>query len=219
MEINHCLFPDDLLYDLEGLVWIEATGNIARIGATSILAALAGKLTTVRFRPTGTIYDSGRSLGTIESVRFVGALRTPISGKLIEGNPRLIDHPKLLNNSPYDEGWFARIEISRTEELESLKRIDVLKDEASRKISELHVRCFKVYPDHEMYEVGSECVMVLAHLNDLLQHLSIGEIVHIVSDDPTAYVEMVRWAEQTGNRLVDWREEEKISHFLVEKIG
>lgn len=219
MEINHCLFPDDLLYDLEDLVWIETTDNVARVGATSILAALAGRLTAVRFRPTETIYDAGRSLGTIESARFVGALRTPITGKLIEGNRRLIDHPKLLNDSPYDEGWFARIEISRPEELESLKRIGALKDEASHKISELHVRCFKGYPDHEMYEVGSECVMVLAHLNDLLQHLSIGEIVHIVSDDPTAYVEIVRWTEQTGNRLVDWREDGKIYHFLVEKVG
>ncbi len=218
MEINHCLFPDDLLYDLEGLVWIETTGNIARIGATSILAALAGRLTAVRFRPTETIYDAGRSLGTIESVGFVGALRTPITCKLIEGHQRLIDHPKLLNDSPYEEGWFARIEISRLEELKNLKRIDTLKDEASRKISELRVRCFKVYPDQEMYEVGSECVMVLAHLNDLLPHLSIGEIVHIVSDDPTAYVEMVRWTEQTLNRLVDWREEGKIFHFLVEKV-
>ncbi len=207
------------MYDLEHLVWIEATDNIVRIGATSILAALAGRLTAVRFRPTKAIYEAGRSLGTIESVSFVGALRTPITGKLVEGNQHLIDHPKLLNDSPYDEGWFARIEISRPEEMESLKRIYVLKDEASRKISELRIRCFKVYPDQEMYEVGSECVMVLAHLNDLLQHLSIGEIVHIVSDDPTAYVEMVRWTEQTGNRLVDWREEGKISHFLVEKVG
>lgn len=219
MEINHCLFPDDLLYDLENLVWIETTGNTARIGATSILAALAGRLTSVRFRPIETVYEAGRSLGTIESVRYVAALRTPISGRLIEGNHRLLDHPKLLNDSPYDEGWFARIEISRPEELESLKRIDVLKDEASHRISELHVRCFKAYPDHEMYEVGSECVMILAHLNDLLQHLSIGEIVHIVSDDPTAYVEMVRWSEQTGNRLMDSREEGRISHFLVEKVG
>lgn len=218
MEIDYCYFPDNLVYDLEDLVWVEIQDYIARIGATSILAALAGKLSAVRFHPTDAIYERGRSLGSIESVRFVGALRTPLSGKLLEVNNRLLDEPKLLNDSPYEEGWFARIEISRPAEAGSLKRIEALKDEASRKITELHVRCFKAYPDHELYEIGSECVKVLAHLNDLLQHVSRGEIVHVVSDDPTAYVETVRWTEQTGNRLVDWREEGKISHFLVEKV-
>jgi glycine cleavage system H protein len=136
---------------------------------------------------------------------------------LIEGNSRLLEHPKLLNDSPYDEGWFARLQISRPEEAAILKPIELVKDEASRKIAELHIRCFKAYPDHEMYELGSECAKVLAHLNDLLPHIAKGEVVHIVSDDTTAYVEMVRWTEQTGNRLADWREEGKISHFLIEK--
>lgn len=219
MEIDHCSFPDNLLFDLENLVWVEIKGDIALIGATSILAGLAGKLTAVRFNPSNSNYERGRSLGTVESVRFVGALRTPLTGKLIDSNSRLRDHPKLLNDSPYDDGWFARLQISRLDEVADLKPIQFLKDEASRKIAELHIRCFKVYPDYEMYEVGSECAKVLAHLNDLLPHVTMGEIVHIVSDDPTAYVEMVRWSEQTGNRLVDWREEGKISHFLVEKVG
>jgi len=217
LEIEHCIFPDNLLYDLENLVWVEIDGEIARIGATSILAGLAGKLTSVRFRPNNSNYERGRSLGMLESVKFVGALRTPLTGRLLEGNSRLLEHPKLLNDSPYDEGWFARVQVSDPEEVANLKAIELLRDEVSRRITELSIRCFKAYPDYEMYELGSECVQVLAHLNDFLPQVTMGEIVHVVSDDPTAYVEMVRWTEQTGNRLVDWREEGKISHFLVEK--
>ncbi len=217
MEIEHCTFPDNLLYDLENLVWVEVKGDIARIGATSILAALAGKLTSVRFHPSNSNYERDRSLGTIESIKFVGAIRTPLSGSLIEGNPRLLEHPKLLNDSPYEHGWFARLQISNPEEVKNLKPIELLMEAAPRKIAELRIRCFKAYPDYELTEVGSECAKVLAHLNDLLPHITGGEIVHIVSDDPTAYVEMVRWTEQTGSRLVDWREEGKLSHFLVEK--
>ncbi len=217
MEVSHCAFPDGLLYDLENLVWVELKDEVAKIGATSILAALAGKLTAVRFRPSEATYDAGRSLGSIESSRFVGALRTPLSGKLIEFNTHLRESPRLLNDSPYDGGWFARLSIMRQEEIENLSTIDLIQSEVSRRIGELHVRCFRVLPDQELYEVGSECLTVLAHMNDLLQRMNRGEIVHVVSDDPTAYVEMVRWTEQTGHRLADWREEGKISHFLVEK--
>ncbi len=206
-----------MLYDLENLVWVKMEGDVARIGATSILAALAGKLTKVSFRLLGANYDAGRSLGTIESLRYVGALRTPLSGKLIEGNGRLLTQPKLLNNSPYEDGWFARMHLTQPEEIGNLKRIDSLQEEVARKILELRVRCFKAYPDHELYEIGVECAATLVRLNETMLTIPKGEVVHVVTDDPTAYVEMVRWTEQTGNRLLDWREEEKISHFLVEK--
>jgi TusA-related sulfurtransferase len=66
-----------------------------------------------------------------------------------------------------------------------------------------------------MVEIGTECAAVLVRLNELMDNLPQGDIVHVVSDDPTAYVEMVRWAEQTGHGLIDWRKEENLFHFIV----
>ena len=83
----------------------------------------------------------------------------------------------------------------------------------------MRVRCFKAYPDHEMFEIGVECVAVLVRLNELMANSEKGMVAHIVSDDPTAYVEMERWVDQTRNELVDWRTEGNLSHFIVLKTA
>jgi len=80
------------------------------------------------------------------------------------------------------------------------------------------VRCFKSFPDHEMSEIGTECSAVLIRLNDLLATIPVGEVVHLVSDDQTAYVEMVAWSERTGQNLLDWRQEGNLFHFIVKKV-
>lgn len=87
----------------------------------------------------------------------------------------------------------------------------------TEKIVEFRARCFKAFPDHEMVEIGTECSAVLVKLNELFSTISDGDVVHLVSDDPTAYVEMVRWTDQTGNSLVEWRSEVNLFHFIVKK--
>lgn len=104
-------------------------------------------------------------------------------------------------------------------ELAELSSISSISQLLSKKIVEFHVRCFKVFPDHEMVEVGVECGAVLARLSELMLSVAVGTVVHIVSDDPTAYVEMVAWSDRTGNELVEWRREEELYHFLVRKFA
>ncbi|MFQ5951445.1 MAG: sulfurtransferase TusA family protein, partial [Candidatus Geothermarchaeales archaeon] len=87
------------------------------------------------------------------------------------------------------------------------------------RIGELRVRCFKAYPDYQMFEIGVECAAVLVKLNDLMGTMKVGEVVHLVSDDPTADVEMERWADQTRHPVVDSRTEGNLMHFLVRKAG
>ncbi len=69
-----------------------------------------------------------------------------------------------------------------------------------------------------MSEIGTECSAVLIRLNDLLATIPVGEVVHLVSDDQTAYVEMVAWSERTGQNLLDWRQEGNLFHFVVKKV-
>ncbi len=207
------------MYDREGLVWVEDEGEgIWRVGGTSILAAVAGKLDTIRAKPTGARYAHGRVIGTLESGRYFGAIRAPFEGTLVAVNGEVLAMPKLLSNAPYGEGWFARMRPIRPDEpreavWEAAKAADTLR----ALIEALHVRCFAAFPDYEMYEIGAECAAVLAHLDELLARAVQGEVVHLVSDDVTSPIEMVRWSMQTGHKVVDSRKESNLYHFLVRK--
>ena len=126
---------------------------------------------------------------------------------------------KLLSESPYREGWFARIRpASFRSERESLLAPDAAKELLGTQIKALRVRCFAAFPDYEMYEIGTECAAVLVRLNELLSRIDIGDVVHIVSDDWTAPIEMDRWSSETGQPVVDSRKEGNLYHFLVRKV-
>ena len=220
MEIDHCVFPDDLLYDLENNTWlrIEENGEVT-VGVTSVLPAIAGKLTQARLKSSEVAIHRGQSLGTLESLKFVGPVPSPVSGILLKSNGLIVDRPRLINDSPYEEGWIASLKPSHL----ALERILLSKSTESKallvkKIAEFHVRCFKAFPDHEMSEIGTECSAVLIRLNDLLATIPVGEVVHLVSDDQTAYVEMVAWSETTRQNLLDWRQEGNLFHFIVKKV-
>jgi glycine cleavage system H protein len=189
------------------------------VGVTSLLSTIAGKLIAAKLKPAGTSIEKGRSLGTLESERFVGPIPSPVSGVLIETNPGIVDRPKTINDSPYKEGWIARLKPTHLlTEKASLSKADDSRILLAQKITQLHVRCFKAFPDREMYEIGTECSAVLVRLNDQIATMLAGEVVHLVSDDPTAYVEMVAWADRTGQTLVDWRKEAELFHFIVRRV-
>ena len=188
------------------------------IGITSLLSAIAGKVMSARLKLEGSRIERGRSLGTLESLRFVGPIPSPISGIVATVNSDVVKRPKLLNDAPYDQGWIAKLKpLNFQTERVFLSRATDATETLKNRIAQFHARCFKVFPDHEMYEIGTECSAVLVHLNELLVTASVGDVVHLVTDDPTSYVEMARWADQTGHELVDWRQEGKLFHFIVRK--
>ena len=222
MIIDHCEFPDDLLYDYEGNTWIRITPSRleATVGLTSLMTGIAGRLSSVRTKPVGAIITRGRSLGTIESNRMVGPIPSPLSGTIIQTNDKISALPKILNDSAYREGWIVRLRLSNLEsEKHELSSVEKMSPLLKQRIAEFHVRCFKMFPDHEMYEIGSECTAVLVRLNELIDKVAVGDVIHIVSDDPTAYVEMVVWSDRTGHELVEWRNEDNLFHFIVRKTS
>ncbi len=218
MEIDHCVFPDDLLYDVENNTWVRLVGHEAVVGVTSLLSAIAGKLTSVRLKSAGLMVQKGSSLGTLESGRLLGPIPSPISGTIKETNPLVLRNPKILNDSPYVKGWVVRLEATSIDREKSVL-MNARDAEATlrQRVVQYRAKCFKAFPDHELVEIGVECAAVLVRLNELVLSIPAGEVVHIVSDDPTAYVEMVRWADRSGQSLVDWRMEDGLFHFIVEK--
>ncbi len=217
MKINNCSFPEDLLYDTENLVWISNKEKTVTIGITTIMASIAGKLSGIKLKPLGTKLEKGRSCGTLESAKYFGVVRTPVSGTIVQVNKSLMDKPRLANDFPYTEGWFVKIESSDIGELKTLETIENCHDKMSLAIQKLRVRCFAAFPDHEMFEIGVECSATLAKLDELLEQIHAGEVIHLVSDDPTADIEMLRWSEQKAHSLLEMRGEGNLFHFIVKK--
>jgi glycine cleavage system H lipoate-binding protein/TusA-related sulfurtransferase len=219
MKIDNCSFPEDLLYDSENFVWLSnKEKKSVSMGITVIMASIAGKLSAIKLKPIGTRLEKGKSYGSLESAKYFGVVRTPVSGTIVQVNKSLKDKPKLANDFPYTEGWFVKVELSDMEDLKALETIENCHDKMSLAIQKLGVRCFAAFPDHEMFEIGIECSAALAKLDELIEKILIGEVIHLVSDDPTADLEMLRWSEQKGQFLLEMRNEGNLFHFIVKKM-
>jgi glycine cleavage system H protein len=217
LKIDHCEFPDELLYDVEQGTWANQDGGLIRVGITNLLAWSFGIFSAVTFRGTGTALDRGQVMGTMEGSRHFDVFRSPVSGILSAVNGRLIDEPGLLNRDPYGEGWFAEIRVRNLEELGTLGKLPQAEPRIAQLLKERHVRCFAAFPDLEMFDTGAECQAVLVKLNELMDRSTPGTVVHVVSDDSSAEIEMQRWSDQTGNSIVDFRREGPLRHFVVRK--
>jgi glycine cleavage system H protein len=218
MKTDNCSFPEDLLYDTENFVWMGNKEKTITIGITTIMTSIAGKLSRIKLKPVGTKLEKGMSCGSLESAKYFGVVRTPISGTIVQVNKSLMDKPKLANDSPYTEGWFVKIEPSDMGDIRTLETIENCHDKMSLTIQKLRVRCFAAFPDHEMFEIGVECSATLAKLDELIEKIPAGEVIHLVSDDPTADLEMLRWSEEREQSLLEMRNEGNLFHFIVKKL-
>ncbi len=218
MLLGNCYFDDRVLNDPEQNVWVRMNDGIATVGINTILAWLGGAVKAVTFREVGATIERGRSLGSVESLRHFDVVRSPLSGTILEVNSKLRDAPTLLNKDQYGEGWFARIRPTAfAAESGYLKDSNSARAELEQKIGDLKIHCLSEFPDHEMFEIGTECSATLAKLDELLANVAPGQVVHLVTDDPTATIEMVRWSERTGNPVVEDEREGNLIHFLVRK--
>ncbi len=129
-------FPDDLYYTDDQL-WVKKEDGKVRIGLTAFGADLAGKIKFVRLRPAGKAVKAGKSIGTMESGKWTGPIKTPFTGTLVEVNENLKGNPSLLNDDPYGEGWIAVIEPDDFDsEVGSLQGADGLEAWAKKQIEE-----------------------------------------------------------------------------------
>ena len=219
MKIDNCSFPEGLLYDTENFVWVSnEKKETVTIGITVIIASIAGKLSNIKLKPVGTKLEKGKSCGALEGIKYFGVVRTPISGAIVQVNNSLMDKPKLANDFPYTEGWFVKIKPSNMGDLKSLETIENCHDKMSLAIQKLRVRCFAAFPDYEMFEIGVECSATLAKLDELIEKIPAGDVIHLVSDDPTADLEMLRWSEERGQSLLEMRNEGNLFHFIIKKV-
>ena len=118
---------DSLLYT-EDHEWLRIENNKVYIGITDFAQSELGDIIFVELPSIDDDVDSGASIGTIEAVKTVADVYTPIKGKIIEINENIVDQPELINSSPYNDGWIACIEFDESiDEIKTLSSEEYLK--------------------------------------------------------------------------------------------
>ena len=111
--------PAELRYTKEH-EWVRIEGNRAYVGITDFAQHELGDIVFVEIPETGANLTAGESFGTVESVKTVSDLYAPLSGQVVEVNQALVDHPELVNSSPYAEGWMVVVDMTSPAEVNEL---------------------------------------------------------------------------------------------------
>ena len=100
--------PEDLQYT-KSHEWVRIEGDTATIGITDHAQDELGDVVFVELPDEGATFDAGESFGTVESVKAVSDLYTPVGGEVVEVNSSLEDAPENINEDPYGEGWIVKL--------------------------------------------------------------------------------------------------------------
>lgn len=99
--------PDDLYYMRNEHIWAKIENSNVRLGLDQLAACSAGTVAYIKFLPVGRKVEKGRPFGTLEAGKYIGPLRSPVTGEIIEVNEDVLDEPELINNNYYGKGWFV----------------------------------------------------------------------------------------------------------------
>ncbi|AVP36565.1 glycine cleavage system protein GcvH [Staphylococcus felis] len=111
--------PNELKYSKEH-EWVKVDGNVALIGITDFAQSELGDIVFVELPEVDDEVSEGETFGSVESVKTVSELYSPVSGKIIEVNEDLEDEPEAVNESPYEKAWMVKVELSDESELDAL---------------------------------------------------------------------------------------------------
>ena len=113
------MIPENLRYN-QTHEWVRREDDIATIGITDYAQSEIQDIVFVELPDVGTQITQKTEFGVIESVKAAFDLYAPVSGEVIEVNESLLDAPEQVNESPYDDGWFLKIMMTDTNELDEL---------------------------------------------------------------------------------------------------
>ena len=108
----------------ENHVWVGMEDRHVILGITNYIQGALGAVIAVELPDVGDKIEEGEVFAEIESVSTVHELIAPISGTVLAVNPLLEDHPTIINEDPYSEGWLIEVRVNDDSELESLMGMD-----------------------------------------------------------------------------------------------
>ncbi|MDP8207653.1 MAG: glycine cleavage system protein GcvH [Candidatus Electryonea clarkiae] len=111
--------PKDCKYTEEH-EWVKMEGDIATMGITDYAQGELGDVVFLELPEEGDILKLGEAFGSIEAVKTVADLYSPVSGEVVGVNSELEDTPENVNQDPFGEGWLIKIKISDSAELDGL---------------------------------------------------------------------------------------------------
>ena len=100
--------------------WIDVDGTAATVGITDYAQGQLGDVVFVELPDAGRVVEAGKEAAVVESVKAASEVYAPVSGTVTEANTALADTPDLVNTAPEGDGWFFRLTLSNSAELEGL---------------------------------------------------------------------------------------------------
>ncbi len=113
------MYPKDLRYTTEH-EWVRVEDDIAVLGVTDFAQKELGEVVFVELPEVGHVFDAGDEIGTIESVKAVAEVFSPLAGEIVEINESLKDDPELINEDPHGDGWLVKIKYSASSDFDDL---------------------------------------------------------------------------------------------------
>ena len=111
--------PEDLHYSKDH-EWVRVEGDLAVIGITDYAQNSLGDVVYVELPKAGDKFAANESFGSVESVKAVSEVFTPVAGSVVTINESLADEPEKVNSDPYGEGWMIRLRMENASEVDSL---------------------------------------------------------------------------------------------------
>lgn len=118
-EIDELNFPDDLNYSNDH-EWARQEGEMVVVGISDYAQDQLGDIVFVELPEKGSKLAQGEEFGSVESVKAVSELFTPVAGEVVEINEALDDSPELVNTDPYTSGWMVKIRPDGSDSLAKL---------------------------------------------------------------------------------------------------
>jgi glycine cleavage system H protein len=117
------MYPQEFLYTKEH-EWIRVDESIGTIGITEYAQKELGDVVFVELPKVGDHVTAGESFGTVESVKAVSEIYSPVNGEVTAANAKVQANPEMLNADPHGEAWLIRVRLSDRREIESLMSAD-----------------------------------------------------------------------------------------------
>jgi len=111
--------PENLHYT-QSHEWVRIDGDIGTIGITDHAQKELGEIVYLELPEAGHVFNADEEFGTVESVKAVSELFSPISGEVLEVNKSAVAEPGIVNDDPFGDGWLVRIKLSTDEEVGKL---------------------------------------------------------------------------------------------------
>ena len=105
-------------------VWVGVEDRHVHLGLTNYIQGALGSVLSVELPDVGDTIEEGEIFAEIESASTVHELVSPVTGRVMAVNPMLEDHPSIINEDPYSEGWLIEVRLKNEDELDSLMDMD-----------------------------------------------------------------------------------------------